>query len=85
MSGNDWQTIYKELQTFFKPYMISPGDQVSVLPGGEIISAGGWKWDKNHIGSGIEISNNGTSAFLKEGPYMFRTVFGDIVDNVKFF
>jgi len=38
-----------------------------------------FKWDKNNMGTGIEISNNGYSCFLKEGPYMFRTVIGDQV------
>ncbi len=38
-----------------------------------------FKWDKNKCGNGIEISNNGLSCFLKEGPYMFRTVIGDVV------
>jgi E3 ubiquitin-protein ligase NRDP1 len=80
-SGSDWGTIYKELQTFFKPYMVIQGDTTSVLPSGSIISAGGWKWDKNNIGSGIEVSSDGMVVFLKEGPYMFRTVFGDISFN----
>lgn len=40
-----------------------------------------FKWDKTNIGSGIEIGNNGYSCFLKEGPYMFRTVIGDQVES----
>lgn len=36
-----------------------------------------FKWDKTKCGNGIEISNNGMNCFLKEGPYMFRTVLGD--------
>jgi hypothetical protein len=75
--GNDWPTIYKEVNAFFKPFMIEAGGTMAMSDGG--ISTGGWKWDKNFMGTGIEISNNGTSVFLKEGPYMFRTVFGDIV------
>jgi hypothetical protein len=38
-----------------------------------------FKWDKSRCGNGIEIGNNGLSCFLKEGPYMFRTVLGDVV------
>lgn len=54
-------------------------EQGGSLGGGDGGTVGSWKWDKNNMGTGIEISNNGTVAFLKEGPYMFRTVFGDIV------
>ena len=38
-----------------------------------------FKWDTQNIGIGIQITENNTKAFLKEGPYMFRTVIGDQV------
>jgi E3 ubiquitin-protein ligase NRDP1 len=36
-----------------------------------------FKWDSQVIGTGIEVSEENARAFLKEGPYMFRTVLGD--------
>ena len=41
-----------------------------------------FKWDSLHIGTGIELSNGGRTAFLREGPYMFRTIIGDTVKIV---
>ena len=38
-----------------------------------------FKWDTQNIGTGIDISEDNARAFLKEGPYMFRTVLGDQV------
>lgn len=38
-----------------------------------------FKWDSQQIGTGIDVSEDNARAFLKEGPYMFRTVLGDTV------
>jgi len=76
--GDDYSTIYKEISAFLKPYtIVSGGDNSIMAPGGTDV----WRWDSKNIGSGIEVSNNGYSVFLKEGPYMFRTVFGETPFN----
>jgi len=36
-----------------------------------------FRWDTSHIGTGIEVNSDRTAVFLKEGPYMFRSVLGD--------
>ena len=38
-----------------------------------------FKWDRNSMGSSIELSNNDMNVFLKESAYMFRTIIGDYV------
>ena len=46
-----------------------------------------FKWDRNAMGSSIELSNNDMNVFLKESAYMFRTIIGDFVryyENFRF-
>ena len=38
-----------------------------------------FRWDTVNIGTGIEVTNDKKNAFLREGPYMFRTIIGDTV------
>lgn len=42
-----------------------------------------FRWDTQNIGTGIDVSEDNARAFLKEGPYMFRTVIGDQVREFK--
>ena len=42
-----------------------------------------FKWDTHNIGVGIQVTEDNTKVFLKEGPYMFRTAIGDQVYFVK--
>lgn len=37
------------------------------------------RWDPQKCGSGISLSNDNFTAFLKESAYMFRTVFANVV------
>lgn len=41
-----------------------------------------FKWDAVNIGTNIELSADKKGAFLREGPYMFRTVIGDTVSHL---
>jgi len=51
------------------------GGSIGSLPmSGDVVP---FKWDTTTIGSGIEVTNNKGSVFLKESPYVFRTVIGD--------
>ena len=40
-----------------------------------------FKWDKNFMGAGIEVSLNGQALFLRESAYMFRSI---VADKVRF-
>lgn len=42
-----------------------------------------FKWDTQVIGIGIQVTEDNTRVFLKEGPYMFRTAIGDQVSTKK--
>ena len=86
-SNNNWGIVYSDIKEFLK----GSGNQVSypmIKPVSVpmIASASGsgdgvtnFRWDTVNIGTGIEISNDKKTAFLREGPYMFRTVIGDTV------
>eukprot|EP00330_Aristerostoma_sp_ATCC50986_P000740 CAMPEP_0114592952 /NCGR_PEP_ID=MMETSP0125-20121206/14652_1 /TAXON_ID=485358 ORGANISM="Aristerostoma sp., Strain ATCC 50986" /NCGR_SAMPLE_ID=MMETSP0125 /ASSEMBLY_ACC=CAM_ASM_000245 /LENGTH=285 /DNA_ID=CAMNT_0001791857 /DNA_START=280 /DNA_END=1137 /DNA_ORIENTATION=- len=67
------------LDKFCKPAIgnFGGGGFVSVGSGSGNSNISNIKWDRGHCGTGIQFSDNDQSCFLKEGPYMFRTVIAD--------
>jgi len=85
----DWNIIYKEVRQYLKEFNhfdFSFGEtQPKNLKNPEFTPFGNknsngitnFKWDTQVIGTGVQVTEENTRAFLKEGPYMFRTVIGD--------
>jgi len=72
-ANGNWKTIYEEIQNLGKmTQAINP--QPSIGSGGKVLS---FRWDGARIGTGIEITNDKKTVFLKENAYMFRSVLSD--------
>lgn len=75
-ADGNWKQVYEEIANLSKiPKTIAPqGGNVSQGAGNRPVS---FRWDANKIGTGIEVSNDKKTVFLKENAYMFRSVIGD--------
>jgi len=87
-SNNDWKALLTHIKALHKEYTGNVGGKMPVGGGGSIsqpISVGSnsvnWKWDGKCCGKGITISGDGSSVYLKENAYMFRSVIGDTPFN----
>jgi len=86
-ANGDFGVMHRELKEFMAPYMVE-NKAVKMLPKTEEESfftpsfgagkgAITFKWDPKHCGTNIVLSDNGSSAWLKENSYIFKTVLGD--------
>lgn len=67
-----------------EPIKMAPGGMVELIIWSNIIIGDrpvAFKWDRNRCGTGIQLTESDTLAFLKENPYIFKTVIGDYVSS----
>jgi len=82
-ANSNWTIVYADIKEFIKnysPMVVNSNSipaQISAGPSNNADGVTTFRWDTVNIGTGIETSNNRQNAFLREGPYMFRTVIGD--------